>query len=146
MSARIVHLREAGSKRNATSEAKGRGKNEAYRTREHLTEAEMDKLLAALKRNRHGHRDWLIGLLIFRHGLRVSEACNLCWDDIDLKKRTISPRPHLWRCTDKVANGDSDLFGVRLDSRRHFPTSWRSEQRTSVGAVLPVDQRTAAVF
>ena len=65
MSARIVHLREAGSKCNATSEAKGRGKNEAYRTREHLTEAEMDKLLAALKRNRHGHRDWLIGLLIF---------------------------------------------------------------------------------
>src|SRR5262252_4036896 len=65
MSARIVHLREAGSKRNATSEAKGRGKNEAYRTREHLTEAEVDKLLAALKRNRHGHRDWLIGLLIF---------------------------------------------------------------------------------
>src|SRR5262249_51508031 len=66
MSARIVHLREAGSKRNATSEAKGRGKNEGYWTREHLTEAEMDKLLAALKRNRHGHRDWLIGLLIER--------------------------------------------------------------------------------
>ena len=64
MSARIVHLLEAGSKRNATSEAKGRGKNEAYRTREHLTEAEMDKLLVALKRNRYGHRDWLIGLLI----------------------------------------------------------------------------------
>jgi hypothetical protein len=34
MSARIVHLRDAGSKRNATSEANGRGKNEAYRTRE----------------------------------------------------------------------------------------------------------------
>ena len=32
-----------------------------YRVREHLTEAEMDKLLAALKHNRHGHRDWLIG-------------------------------------------------------------------------------------
>jgi hypothetical protein len=24
----------------------------------------MDKPLAALKRNRHGHRDWLIGLII----------------------------------------------------------------------------------
>ena len=60
-----------------------------YRVREHLTEFEVDKLLAALKGNRHGHRDWLIGLLIYRHGLRVSEACDLRWDDIDLPKRTI---------------------------------------------------------
>jgi hypothetical protein len=42
-----------------------------------LTEDEMARLLAALKRNRHGQRDWLIGLLIYRHGLRVSEACDL---------------------------------------------------------------------
>jgi integrase len=54
-----------------------------YRVREHLIEAEVDKLLAALKSNRHGQRDWLIGLLIYRHGLRVSEACDLRWDDID---------------------------------------------------------------
>ena len=37
-------------------------------------------------------RDWLIGLLIYRHGLRVSEACDLRWDDIDLSKRTILVR------------------------------------------------------
>jgi type 1 fimbriae regulatory protein FimB/type 1 fimbriae regulatory protein FimE len=66
--------------------------NGAYRVREHLTEAEMDKLLAALRQNRHGHRDWLIALLIYRHGLRVSEACDLRWDDIDLSKRTIIVR------------------------------------------------------
>ena len=71
---------------------KGRKANVDYRIREHLTEAEVDKLLAALKRNRHGHRDWLIGLLIYRHGLRVSEACDLRWDDIDLGKRTIVVR------------------------------------------------------
>ena len=52
----------------------GRKPNEAYRVREHLTEEEVDRLLAALKANRHGHRDWLIGLLIYRPGLRVSEA------------------------------------------------------------------------
>jgi hypothetical protein len=32
--------------RNATSRAKGRQGNDAYRVREHLTEGEMDKLLA----------------------------------------------------------------------------------------------------
>ena len=54
-----------------------------------LTEAEITKLLAALKGNRHGPRDWLIGLMIYCHGLRVSEACDLRWDDIDLAARTI---------------------------------------------------------
>ncbi len=70
----------------------GRKANDAYRVREHLTEGEIDKLLKVLKANRHGHRDELIGLLIYRHGLRVSEACDLRWDDIDLAKRTITVR------------------------------------------------------
>jgi type 1 fimbriae regulatory protein FimB/type 1 fimbriae regulatory protein FimE len=52
----------------------------------------MTKLLDALGRNRHGKRDRLIGLLIYRHGLRVSEACDLRWDDLDLTKRTIIVR------------------------------------------------------
>ncbi len=71
---------------------KGRKPNPAYRTREHLIEAEVHKLLNALKDNRQGHRDWLIGLMIYRHGLRVSEACDLRWDDIDPAKRTIIVR------------------------------------------------------
>jgi site-specific recombinase XerD len=70
----------------------GRKPNKAYRVREHLTEDEIDKLLAALKANRYGHRDWLLGLLIYRHGLRVSEACDLRWDDLNLTKRTIQVR------------------------------------------------------
>ena len=63
--------------------------NVEYRVREHLTESEVEELLAVLRRNRHGHRDWLIGLMIYRHGLRVSEACDLRWDDIHLAARTI---------------------------------------------------------
>jgi len=66
--------------------------NAAYRVREHLTEDEIAKLLGALKRNRHGQRDWLIGLMIYRNGLRLSEACDLRWDDIDLTKRNIQIR------------------------------------------------------
>ena len=91
MPASAKHLRivEHGEKRTVPS---GRQPNSAYRTREHLTEKEMVLLLDALKENRHGHRDWLIGLLIYRHGLRVSEACDLRWDDIDFAKRTIMVR------------------------------------------------------
>jgi integrase len=73
---------------------RGRRPNKAYRTREHLTESEIGRLLAALKANRYGHRDWLLGLIIYRHGLRVSEACDLRWDDLDLPKRTVAVRRH----------------------------------------------------
>jgi type 1 fimbriae regulatory protein FimB/type 1 fimbriae regulatory protein FimE len=91
----------------------GRKANETYRVREHLTEGEMDKLLAALKTNRHGERDRLIGLLIYRHGLRVSEACDLRWDDIDLAKRTIAIR-RLKGSTDSVHYLERDeLAGLK---------------------------------
>jgi Phage integrase family len=114
MSAKIVRLRPGKIVRNATNLSKGRRGNDAYRVREHLTEAEMDKLLAALKRNRHSHRDWLIGLVIYRHGLRVSEACDLRWDDIDLPKRTIIVR-RLKGSTDSVHYLERDAVnGLKL--------------------------------
>jgi site-specific recombinase XerD len=91
----------------------GRKTNDAYRIREHLTESEIDKLFKALKANRHGHRDWLIALLIYRHGLRVSEACDLRWDDIDLAKRTIVVR-RLKGSTDSVHYLERDeLAGLK---------------------------------
>ena len=118
MSGKIVQLRQAKIARNATSRSKGRLRNDAYRIREHLTEAEMDKLLAALKRSRHGHRDWLIGLVIYRHGLRVSEACDLRWDDIDLPKRTMIVR-RLKGSTDSVHYLERDeVNGLKLLQRQ----------------------------
>jgi integrase len=114
MSGKIVRLRQVKIVRKATSRSKGRRGNDAYRVREHLTEAEMDKLLGALKRNRHGHRDWLIGLVIYRHGLRVSEACDLRWDDINLPKRTIIVR-RLKGSTDSVHYLERDeVNGLKL--------------------------------
>jgi site-specific recombinase XerD len=118
MSGKIVRLRQAKKYRNATSRSKGRQANDVYRVREHLTEAEMDKLLAALKGNRHGHRDWLIGLIIYRHGLRVSEACDLRWDDIDLRKRTLIAR-RLKGSTDSVHYLERDeVNGLKLLHRQ----------------------------
>src|SRR6188472_3466499 len=98
----------------------GRKANGAYRTRE-LTESEMDKLLTALKANRHGLRDWLIGLMIYRHGLRVSEACDLRWDDLDLPKRTIAVR-RLKGSTDSTHYLERDeLAGLKRLQKQQDP-------------------------
>jgi type 1 fimbriae regulatory protein FimB/type 1 fimbriae regulatory protein FimE len=56
--------------------------NAEIRTREYLTEAEVDRLIAAAKDNRHGHRDATMILTAFRHGLRVSELADLRWDQV----------------------------------------------------------------
>jgi type 1 fimbriae regulatory protein FimB len=55
------------------------------RTREYLTGAEMDKLLAAAKTaSRNPVRDYAMLLLMFRHGLRVSELCAIKLSDINV--------------------------------------------------------------
>jgi len=62
--------------------------NAAYRSREHLTEREVERLVEAAKDNRWGHRDVL---LAFRHGLRASELVDLRWEQVDLENAI--PRP-----------------------------------------------------
>jgi site-specific recombinase XerD len=96
-----------------------RKSNTAYRVREHLTEAEMDKLFVALRRNRHAQRDWLVGLLIYRHGLRVSEACDLRWDDIDFAKRTIDVRRLKGSHDSRHYLERDELIGLRA-LQRHY--------------------------
>ena len=57
--------------------------NAELRTREFLTEAEIEKLIKAAGKNRWGHRDATMILVAYRHGLRVSELVDLRWDQID---------------------------------------------------------------
>jgi integrase len=70
----------------------GRKPNAQYRKREHLTQDELERLFTALKGNRHGHRDYMIALVTFLHGLRVSELIDARWDDVDWRKGTIQIR------------------------------------------------------
>src|SRR5262249_12979721 len=63
---------------------RGRRPNEHYRTREYLTEREVERLMKAAGRNRYGHREATMILLAFRHGLRASELCSLRWERVDL--------------------------------------------------------------
>ena len=44
--------------------------NRELRSREHLTEAEVEKLIEAAKDNRYGHRDATMILVAYRHGLQ----------------------------------------------------------------------------
>jgi type 1 fimbriae regulatory protein FimE len=64
-----------------------RRKNADYRSREYLTEQEVEQLMvAAANVGRHGHRDATLILLSYRHGLRVTELVSLRWDQVDLKQ------------------------------------------------------------
>ena len=92
-----------------------RPKNAELRTREHLTKHEVERLIEAAKDNRHGHRDALMTLLAFRHGLRAAEVCDLRWEQVDFKTATLHVR--------RVKNGTPSthpLTGRELrELRRH---------------------------
>ena len=62
-----------------------RRRNGDLRTREYLTEAEVERLMKAATGNRHGHRDATMILVAYRHGLRVSELVDLRWDQVDFR-------------------------------------------------------------
>src|SRR5262249_22455077 len=61
-------------------------RNAAYRPREYLTEAEVERLIeVGRKRGRNGARDAAAILLAYRHGLRGQELCQLRWAQVDLR-------------------------------------------------------------
>jgi integrase len=66
--------------------------NGDLRTREYLTEAEVERLMTAAKKNRWGHRDATMLLVAYRHGLRSSELVDLRWDQVDFRTGSLHVR------------------------------------------------------
>src|SRR3974390_207251 len=66
--------------------------NAKQRGREHLTEAEVERLLKAASKNRWGHRDYTMLLVAYRHGLRASELVDLRWDQVDFRTANLHVR------------------------------------------------------
>ena len=57
--------------------------------RKHLTSREVERLIEAARGSRNEARDRCLLLLMFRHGLRVSEACGLKLDQVDSESRVL---------------------------------------------------------
>jgi integrase len=86
------HLALVASTPEMRTVAPMRRPNAKYRSREHLTEREVDKLIEAAKDNRWRIRDSTMILLAYRHGLRVSELVDLRWEQVDLENATLHVR------------------------------------------------------
>jgi integrase len=89
--------------------------NAALRTREHLTLAEVEKLITAARGNRWGNRDALMILLAFRHGLRAGEVVDLRWEQIDFNGAALHVR--------RIKNGSPSthpLTGRELRALRQY--------------------------
>ena len=106
------------------------------RSREYLTEREVERLIEAAKQNRSGHRDATAILVAYRHGLRASEVVVLRWDHIDLTTGRLHVR--------RAKAGDARVHPISArESRslrkllREAPTSpyvFMSERRAPLSA------------
>jgi type 1 fimbriae regulatory protein FimB len=87
--------------------------------RKHLTAAEVEKLLTATKGTRNEARDRCLLLLMFRHGLRVSEACGLRLSQVNTESRVL----HIAR----LKHGLSTTHPLRSDELRAIK-AWLAER------------------
>jgi hypothetical protein len=113
-----------------------RSPNADLRTREHLTEAEVQRLMDAARKNPWGHRDATMVLVAYCHGLRPAELVDLRWDQIDFASGVL----HVRRVkrgapsTHPILGDDCEPCGAFSANRSpsHPSCSRRSAERPSV--------------
>jgi type 1 fimbriae regulatory protein FimB/type 1 fimbriae regulatory protein FimE len=106
-----AHLRLVGPRHENRSVPDRRPTNTELRTREYLTETEIEKLIKTAKAGRYGHRDATLILIAFRHGLRAAEVCALEWSQVEFGR---SASLHVRR----VKNGKPSVHPIRGDEIR----------------------------
>ena len=106
---------ERAQKRKNGPERKGDGDSD----RKHLTSREVERLIEATKGSRNEARDRCLLLLMFRHGLRVSEATGLNLSQVDLESRVL----HVQR----LKKGLSTTHPLRNDEIKIIKT-WLKER------------------
>ena len=97
--------------RNENRSVPVRPANAELRSREYLTEAEVEKLMKQARQGRYGHRDATLMLIAFRHGLRAIEICDLEWSQVEFGR---SASLHVRR----VKNGKPSVHPLRGDEIR----------------------------
>jgi type 1 fimbriae regulatory protein FimB len=125
------------NRRRTKNIARGSNRNTGrdFRDRQHLTPREVERLIEATRGSRNEARDRCLLLLMFRHGLRVSEACRLKLDQVDTESRVlhIARLKHGLSTTQPLRGDELRAIGVWLKERaRMKPTSktfFVSEQR-----------------
>ena len=117
----VIRLRASQSEKPTVQS--GRQANAAYRTREYLTEVEIEKLLDAAGKSRNPTRDRLLILLAFRHALRVSELVDIRVEQIDLKAATIHIR--------RAKNGTPGIHGLQGDELRLIRALLRAQPNST---------------
>ena len=83
------HLRLVRPRRVNGTVPPRRRKNAELRTREYLTETEIERLMKPARGNRYGLRDATMILMAFRHGLRAAELVDLRWDQVELGRNAV---------------------------------------------------------
>jgi integrase len=98
-----------------------RSPNRDLRTREYLTEAEVERLMQTA--NRWGHRDATMILVTYRHGLRAAEVVDLRWDQIEFRSATLHVR--------RVKQGTPSTHPILGDELRAFRRLQREQEPKS---------------
>jgi type 1 fimbriae regulatory protein FimB/type 1 fimbriae regulatory protein FimE len=76
----------------------------------YLTEAQLSQLIKAARKGRHGQRDSTLILIMARDGLRVTEAIDLHWDQVDFAKGHLHVR--------RLKNGIDSVHTIQGDELR----------------------------
>ena len=97
--------------------------NGTLRTREYMTEAEVERLMVAAKGNRYGHRDATMALVAYRHGLRASELVDLRWEQVDYRTASLHVR--------RVKQGSPSVHPVLGDELRALRRLQRDQEPKS---------------